>query len=486
MQGHLNHTNKQSFIVLIYLYLGEYMDCGQCMGTFLAWDQRMLQQLTDGMRCRFPVILTHKFACDTAVVTLMRARTTGNTPTAMRNNLHELHSEEWLKKQLAYLAECQQHQRGLASLFSTQATTYDQPASFSRFPTPRWFLAVYVRDVWSRRDTLLAEATSVHGNILKIDSTKKITKKLQGAAVGSAMWMTNVGNERGEILISVLTSSESISALQPLASGLVSWYQAHNQPPPKLLYTDRDCCSQLGQSKYEKLFSWDICVCLDIWHFMRRLASGCSTESHPLYDQFMSRLSACIFEWDDSDVQLLISAKRKELLAAGLSSVTDGSTRKAISKDELGSHCKRRTRGAEETKATTEDLLLSFSSATDSLGVPLLKPEMESIWKEQQKHVKCIQDPPGVALYTRTGYSKKGGVSLPVYRCARGSTSLESFHSHLVNFIPGTSASAVNFQAYVLDGVTRWNSAMTAAAVQQEPSPLNHLRTFDTRLQHKV
>ena len=38
-------------------------------------------------------------------------------------------------------------------------------------------------------------------------------------------------------------------------------------------------------------------------------------------------------------------------------------------------------------------------------------------------------------LYTQTGRLTKGGVILLVYRCARGSTSLESFHLH--RFIPG-------------------------------------------------
>ena len=40
-------------------------------------------------------------------------------------------------------------------------------------------------------------------------------------------------------------------------------------------------------------------------------------------------------------------------------------------------------------------------------------------------------------LYTETGHVVKGGVQLKTYRCARGSSSLESFHAHLKNFIPG-------------------------------------------------
>ena len=111
-----------------------------------------------------------------------------------------------------------------------------------------------------------------------------------------------------------------------------------------------------------------------------------------------------------------------------------------------------------------EALLLALFLATDTLGVPLFK-EMKAIWEEQQQHVSCLQDPPGVPLYTITGHITKGGVKLPVLRCARGSTSLESFHLQLARFIPGSSASAVNYQAYLLDGITRWNSLCAAAAI---------------------
>ena len=115
----------------------------------------------------------------------------------------------------------------------------------------RWFLAAYVRDVWSRLPALLAAATSVYGSILKIDSTKKVCKKLQGSAANTASWATNVGNESGEIVVSVLTESEGSESLQRMAEGLVRRYEQARQEPPQLLYTDRDCCSQSGPSKYQ-------------------------------------------------------------------------------------------------------------------------------------------------------------------------------------------------------------------------------------------
>ena len=79
-----------------------------------------------------------------------------------------------------------------------------------------------------------------------------------------------------------------------------------------------------------------------------------------------------------------------------------------------------------------------------------------------ERHIPCLQDPSGVDLYTITEELTKGGVKLPVSRCARGSTSLESFHLHLSKFILGSSANAVHYQVYLLDELTRWNAKKSA------------------------
>lgn len=85
-----------------------------------------------------------------------------------------------------------------------------------------------------------------------------------------------------------------------------------------------------------------------------------------------------------------------------------------------------------------------------------------------------------------TGYINKGGIKLPVFRCARGSTSLESFHLHLARFIPGTSASDVHYQAYLLDGLVRWNTERARAAYTIAEPQSSTPRTFDLELQAKV
>ena len=225
-----------------------------------------------------------------------------------------------------------------------------------------------------------------------------------------------------------------------MADGLMNRYVRAGEKQPVLLYTDRDCCNSQGRpSKFHALFSkWEgLSVRLDIWHFMRRFVVGCTSESHPLYSVFMAGLSRAIFEWDESDSNLLYEAKKSELVNSSIKNPSEFAVRKAVTREEMARHCRRRTRGTEETTCYLEKLLQSLAKATDALGVPLFKDDIKDIWLEQRKHLSCIQHPPDIPLYIRTGWLTKGSVKLPVFRCARGSTSLESFHLHLNRFIPG-------------------------------------------------
>ena len=90
-----------------------------------------------------------------------------------------------------------------------------------------------------------------------MDYTKEFTKKLAGAAAGTAAWCTNVGNEHGQVLVSVMTAGEG-QALGAMADGLMKRYREAGKPPPKILYVDRDCCSQPGPCWTKTMFAeWD-------------------------------------------------------------------------------------------------------------------------------------------------------------------------------------------------------------------------------------
>ena len=88
-----------------------------------------------------------------------------------------------------------------------------------------WLTSVYTRNILSRLLQLLASCTAVFGSTLKLDSTEKVCKKLQGTAAKSASWCTNMGNERGEVLVSVLTESEGLEGLCPIGMGLIERLQ---------------------------------------------------------------------------------------------------------------------------------------------------------------------------------------------------------------------------------------------------------------------
>ncbi|XP_073719431.1 uncharacterized protein [Misgurnus anguillicaudatus] len=455
-----------------YLMVTETLRCTVCRLNYLSTSQTVLDQLDLPHRRLFRLILTQKYACDIRVIRMLRERTLGNSPTRLVKQLRENHGEEWLDRLAHYMEEC----AGFLKSPSLLPVVCQKPPEPIDVPTSKWLLSVYGRDIISRIDHIRASITSTFGTVLKMDSTKQITKKLAGKARGTAQWVTSVGNETGQILISVLTAQEG-AGLDTMVIGLIERYSRAAVAPPVLLYVDCGCCVEKGQSKLQARFGgWpDLIIRLDIWHFMRRLAVGCTTDAHPLYPIFMSRVSACIFEWDPHDVALLRRAKREQLQQEGLPFITDDLVNRRITKTELALYCRRRTRGVESTTRHIDRLLQELKEkGRDLMGVPLLDTvRMEHIWRVQRRHVKCIQDPPGVFLYTETGTTTtKGGIVLTKYRCARGSTSLESFHCHLNRFIPGTSANTLNFQLYLLEVLNRWNQDRAAAAIKTKPSPL--------------
>lgn len=78
---------------------------------------------------------------------------------------------------------------------------------------------MYVQDILPRIEEIKASVTSTFGSILKMDSTKKVVKKLAGKSTGTAAWATNVANELGQVLV----CSEGVG-LGPMAEGLTKRY----------------------------------------------------------------------------------------------------------------------------------------------------------------------------------------------------------------------------------------------------------------------
>ncbi|KAI4795373.1 hypothetical protein KUCAC02_031453 [Chaenocephalus aceratus] len=110
----------------------------------------------------------------------------------------------------------------------------------------------------------------------------------------------------------------------------------------------------------------------------------------------MRQLSLCIFEVDPGDDRRLTEAKRSQLEGKhGMVGLTDAEVIQKITRDEWRLHCRRRTRGAEETALLIQDLLQTFggTAGRDNLDIPLLDPlRIQDIWSTQRPHLSCIQD----------------------------------------------------------------------------------------------
>ncbi|XP_048857960.1 uncharacterized protein LOC125725236 [Brienomyrus brachyistius] len=173
-----------------------------------------------------------------------------------------------------------------------------------------------------------------------------------------------------------------------MATGLMRRYREAGVPPPKLLYVDRDCCSPVGKSRAAAMFcEWEeLVVRLDVWHPMRRFAVGVTTDSHQLYGLFMAKLLSCISEWDSADVARLMQAVRAELEGKqGIVGLSEDQLTGRLTAKMLARHCRRRTRGAQETEQLIAQLLAAFRDVKDTMGIPLLDNQrMDAMWDTQR------------------------------------------------------------------------------------------------------
>ena len=100
---------------------------------------------TDGVRGRFPVLLTHKYACDMSVVALLRSCTLGNSPTALRNTARV--TQRRMYERFPGLPHCPPASQ--TEFGNTSSSCSHLQATLILFLLPfhsrsAWFLAAYV------------------------------------------------------------------------------------------------------------------------------------------------------------------------------------------------------------------------------------------------------------------------------------------------------------------------------------------------------
>ncbi|KAK0139748.1 hypothetical protein N1851_023342 [Merluccius polli] len=350
--------------------------------------------------------------------------------------------EVWLQKQLQFLTDCSGFARAVSAGLVAPMAIGDTP-KMMEVPKHRWLMQVYSQDVLGRLEEIKASITSLFGRVLKLDSTKKIVKKLAVRAASQHRGPPTLAMRRA-VIMSVLTASEGYG-LGPMIGGLESRYKTLACLLPRCCMST-DCC---GSTHLHKIFgSWDrMLLRLDIWHFMRRIA----IDSHSLYAGFMNQLSQCIFIWDEDDVRALTEAKRAELAPRHILPPTPADVMRRISRAEMALHCRRTTRSRDEMEALITQLLEAYDGDRVS-GC--------EIWKAQTKHLCCLQDPPGVQLYMQTAPCRRGGTLCQPTDAPGG--------QHLWRF---PSPHEPSSQAYLVDGLARWNEDRPWQQRRVAPTP---------------
>ncbi|RXN39302.1 hypothetical protein ROHU_000313 [Labeo rohita] len=157
-----------------YLVGGDYPRCSACKLPVCPWSQDVLSQLDVAHRTLFPAVLTTQLALDRKCVTFLRPRTSGNSSSYFQSAVEEVHSEEWARRTIQYLSDCEHHLRKVALVQSAATPAFSAPAPFKPLPLAQWFETVHSNDILSHLDEMKGVITSTYGRILKMDSTKKV------------------------------------------------------------------------------------------------------------------------------------------------------------------------------------------------------------------------------------------------------------------------------------------------------------------------
>ena len=101
---------------------------------------------------------------------MMKERTLGNSASRLRSFLVEQHTREWMARSIEYLSV-------LRKLRVPGATAPQAVSLPPMHPVPSvpWLISVYARDAMTRLTETKARVTSIFGDILKLDSTKKVS-----------------------------------------------------------------------------------------------------------------------------------------------------------------------------------------------------------------------------------------------------------------------------------------------------------------------
>ncbi|XP_071957785.1 uncharacterized protein [Antedon mediterranea] len=446
---------------------------------WLAYSADILMNLAPAVRTIFPAIVCGKRAIDRNVVSLLTDRLNAVSMTKCQRMLQHGHDEWYAERRDMYQTLLFQAHTSTSSAsqpgilpFIKSPGSYTPPVPQTPVPSPRVLRRAHLIMEMEKMSVYRASILSVTGEILCIDGTKQILKKIYGDGKNSMQYLTSVLNEWGQFVTTVAVAAESESCYKRMACGLIARFKRANAPAPKIIYADNNCCSDGGTAWLERLFEdWaneGMVVRLDIRHWLHRWDAVVIKQSHAKYGSFMSALAGAILAYNKDDMLKLVGAVRnsnEELY----SQYSDQQMMYFVKPYQLKSYVRRITRGVEVSAVTIEVILQEFKgpAGLDIDGVHLFKSleAVDAYWATASKHLSCMQDPPNIPLYVITKEVTLNGVKLNKYRCRRGSNSLEGLHAHMFRAIPSQRCGIAPFQVYLIAFAVQWNNRMESLKV---------------------
>ena len=150
-------------------------------------------------------------------------------------------------------------------------------------------------------------------------------------------------------------------------------------------------------------------------------------KSHGAFRPFMAQFRDCFMMLYKTDVDAVIEYLR---VKKQLSEAEIAYQRKYYNWKFFVKNCRRKIPEAHELLKRFDKLVEVYSKVKDArTEEPLFRPDTLKELKKLRSHIEkgCLSDPPGVPLYVFKGWNTLG---LKVYRCLRGTNSLEGYHRH--------------------------------------------------------
>lgn len=192
----------------------------------------------------------------------------------------------------------------------------------------------------------------------------------------------------------------------------------------------------------------------DIWHVMHRVMKTIPN-GHSLRKQFSTAFSKTLFTIDEDDKERVIQALSKR----PPSTKTTWDELRKTNPDWLWRRVRRYVPEKEYLATVLDELFQSWGHALCSrTGLPLFN---KVTWKKAEGILESVRrgwvsDPPGISLYVKIRTDVEG---LPVYRCLRGTNSVEGgVHMVLMRIFGSLNASVELADSAVADWRHRHNT----------------------------